>query len=86
MHVLAQAERANPSSLHIFALLGPSVDLMMSTHTDEGDLLSVIQSTSVPEAPSQIYSEIMFYQLSGPPLAHQADSKINHHTWQEEVY
>ena len=40
-------QRANLSSLHMFALLGPSLDWMMSTHTDEGDLLSVTQSTSV---------------------------------------
>ena len=47
MHIPAQTERASLSFLHIFALLGPSVDWMMPTHSGEGDLLSVIQSTNV---------------------------------------
>ena len=84
MDVPAQAERANPSSLHTFAPLGPSVDRMMPTHTDEGDLLSVTQSTSVfQKHPHRHPQKQCFAQLSGPPLAHQTDSKIHRHMWQD---
>lgn len=71
MDVTSQLKRANSPFLCFFVLLGPSKDWMMPTHIRESDRYSVcpFKCQYLPKTPSQTPPKIMFYQLSGHPLA-----------------
>lgn len=64
-------QRANPALICLLVLVGHSVGGGMLTHIDEGGLYPVcpFKCSSLPETPSQIHPEIIFYHLSGHPLA-----------------
>lgn len=69
---LKNRKRENSVSLGLFIPLGTPVDWMMPTHITHLWFQMLISSGNTPETPS----EIMFDQLSGPPLAHSS-SHIN---------
>ena len=61
------SKKQNLPSLHLYVLLGPSTDEVMSTHLGEDDLLYSVRfkRSSLPKTPSEAQPEVMFYQLSG---------------------
>ena len=71
--VLAQADTASSPSICLFVLFRPSIDWMMSTCRwgwgGWSFLVYLFKSSCLPEISSQTYPEIMFYQLSGHPMA-----------------
>ena len=72
MSELSQTEEVNTPFLHLFVLFGPSTDWVRPTHNGEGNLLYSVyrfKCWSLPETPSQTYSEIMFSQISEYPMA-----------------
>lgn len=71
-YLSSRSEKDSLLFLHLFCSVGPSTDWMVPTHTGEGEssLLSLqIQKLISSGNISQTHSEIMFYQLSGHPLA-----------------
>ena len=85
MDVSAQAKRVNSSFLYLFVLFRPSKDWKMPTHFGEGDLLYDVywfKCYFLLKTLSQTHPEIMFYRLSGHPLALSSwRIKLNHQIW-----